>query len=211
MQVQSADEIIQEVRTHVFKQKPWRGEYDESVLTRRASERQEFFDRSFHIILPDNRVRAVEDRLSRRIRAQLLGESDVGGSDASMVNGVGAAATSAWGQGHSIVASARFGESKERPKRPIRPRNPWYLPPNSWHTGAAAGDGVSGDGLGGGEFPYYAQISKPDAKPGSTAEHQLWEEAMKKALDEQRGGLDGGGDHAGNVMADLVRRGQSKR
>merc|ERR1719413_268132 len=75
-EVQSPEAIIQEVKQRVHERKPWRHELDESVLERRRqNERQGRLERGYHIILPDNRVRAMEDQLSKRVRAQLLGES----------------------------------------------------------------------------------------------------------------------------------------
>mmetsp|Transcript_7362 Transcript_7362/g.16108 ORF Transcript_7362/g.16108 Transcript_7362/m.16108 type:complete len:252 (-) Transcript_7362:77-832(-) len=164
-EVQDVQDIIQEVRKLVHTQKPWRGEYDEAVLERRAiSERQEFYDRSFHIILPDNRVRAVEDRLSRRIRAQLLGEPEPSADQAGTL---------------------RFAESGlHSPRRAqARPRAPWYLPAHSWYNRSSSKDVLGADGRRSSELPYYTQIARVEARPGTLADEQIWQDAMKRAAD----------------------------
>eukprot|EP00971_Amphidinium_carterae_P115852 2294692-Amphidinium_carterae.1 len=149
-------------------------------------EREDVIDRSFHIILPDNRVRAVEDRLSRRIRAQLLGEPE------PLPEG---------------TSTLRFSAaSKAVPKRPVKPRNPWYLPAHRWYTGANGGD-VAEDGSGmPGDLSYYVPISRVEAKPGSVADEQVWQDAMKSAVGE-----DDVSTEANERLPDGPEQGSSRR
>mmetsp|Transcript_65838 Transcript_65838/g.122836 ORF Transcript_65838/g.122836 Transcript_65838/m.122836 type:complete len:270 (-) Transcript_65838:81-890(-) len=186
-QVQTTEEIRNEVRKLVHSRKPWRGEYDEAVLEERSHmEREDVIDRSFHIILPDNRVRAVEDRLSRRIRAQLLGEPE------PIPEGT----------------TLRFGASAVAlPKRTQKPRNPWYLPAHKWYSGANGSDVIE-DGSGMmGEFSYYVPISKVEAKPGSLADEQVWQDAMKSAV----AGDDDGSTDANDRLAEGPEQGSPRR
>uniref|UniRef100_A0A7S2NHD1 Uncharacterized protein n=1 Tax=Zooxanthella nutricula TaxID=1333877 RepID=A0A7S2NHD1_9DINO len=76
----------------------------------------------------------MDTQISRRVRAQLLGEEDV-----------------------TETAPQPPARAREdgRPKGPRRVRNPWYLPPETWYSKSAATD--PGEGRGGG-FPYADQI-----------------------------------------------------
>mmetsp|Transcript_63376 Transcript_63376/g.163051 ORF Transcript_63376/g.163051 Transcript_63376/m.163051 type:complete len:266 (+) Transcript_63376:80-877(+) len=127
-EVQSPEDILREVRQRVQDMKPWREELNDSLLEkRRQSDRQAQADRGYLIILPDNRVRAMEDQLSSRVRAQLLGETGAPGP---------------------TQASPRPPE-EAKPKGPRRSRNPWYLPSKSWYKQQRDKDEDEGEG-----FPY---------------------------------------------------------
>jgi hypothetical protein len=110
-EVQSVAEIVDEVTRVVQERKPWRHRLDDSVLNIKHNERQDRLERGFHIILPDNRVRVMEDELSYRVRCSLL---DISPDEA---------------------------EPPPPPRRPERYRskhqrmrsNPWYLKATSWY------------------------------------------------------------------------------
>lgn len=130
-QVQSPEDILIHAEELVHRRRPAWGTLDDSLLVAR----QDFKDRSSggcHIILPDNRVRAMEDQLSQRVRAQLLGE-----------------------QGPEMTPLApkpirRRKEADSRPRAPPKPRTPWYLPAEKWFSKEASGE----DAEKGGGFPY---------------------------------------------------------
>jgi len=148
--VQTPEEIINEVRRSVQARKPWREEIDEEALEeKRKNEKQERVDRGFHIILPDNRVRAMEDQLSRRLRAQLLGEEedDEAAPEVSTAN--------------PQLTAAQRREERARGLRP-KARNPWYLPPKIWYSGKV---GKDPNQISSGGFPYDAQIMGDAAAP----------------------------------------------
>jgi len=146
-EVQSKEDILAEVRQHVQAQKPWREELDDDIFEkRRTSERRERMDRGYLIILPDNRVRAMDTMLSKRVRAQLLDEQE----NTEMTS------PSAWHR--------RPDENK--PRGPRRFRNPWYLPPSSWYSNKAAKDDLEGQG---GSFPYDSQILRGERATGTGA------------------------------------------
>lgn len=134
--VQSAEEIIAEVKRCVQARKPWREEVDEALLMeKRNRERQEGIDGSFQIILPDNGVRSMEDQLSRRLRAQLLGEEDLGPEPPLQAP-------------KQEESKAKAGSRKNR-------RTPWYLHPKVWFSGEMGKDPSEEDSKG---FPYDTQI-----------------------------------------------------
>lgn len=66
--VQEPKQIIQEAKKSVQVRKPWR--IDEAIEVKREPED---VDGGCHIILPNNRVVAVESQLSRRLVDELLG------------------------------------------------------------------------------------------------------------------------------------------
>lgn len=151
-QVQSVEAIIQDVKQRVHERKPWRKELDDEVLERRRqNERQGRLDRGYHIILPDNRVRAMEDQLSRRVRAELLGE-EVPVETATAVP----------------PANTRRAEASKA-KAVRKGGNPWYLPSKSWYSKSATKDGES-QGLG---FPYDSQILKTDGLYATACDNDL--------------------------------------
>merc|ERR1712217_321245 len=134
-EVQPPEAIIQEVKQRVHERKPGRHELDESVLERRRqNDRQGRLDRGYHIILPDNRVRAMEDQLSRRVRAQLLDEDP---------------------EPQPIAPTKKNSQEEELAKKGRRKvRNPWYQPAHTWYCKATKDMGVER----GGGFPYDSQI-----------------------------------------------------
>mmetsp|Transcript_84651 Transcript_84651/g.229729 ORF Transcript_84651/g.229729 Transcript_84651/m.229729 type:complete len:291 (-) Transcript_84651:71-943(-) len=144
-EVQSKDDIIKEVRQHVHAQKPWREHIvDIDFDRRRAHERQERMDRGFLIIMPDNRVRAMDTMISARVRAQIFDDEEEPDLASSSRRGFSARRR-----------KERLAPEDNKPKGPRRPRNPWYLPPSSWHSKQSAKD--MGDGETG-RFPYDTEI-----------------------------------------------------
>jgi len=111
-EIQSPDDIIRDVTQYVESRKPWRTKLDDSVLEKRHNERQDRLERGFHIILPDNRVRLMEDELSYRTRATLL---DMDPEDAP-------------------PPTPPRRPSKSKAKSQKMKQNPWYLKPGSWYA-----------------------------------------------------------------------------
>jgi len=110
-EVQSPDEIIQDVTQYVHARKPWRRKLDDSFLEHKHNERLDRLERGFHIILPDNRVRLMEDELSFRVRCLLL---DVDPEDA-------------------LPPPQPRRPEKSKPKNNKMRQNPWYLKPHGWY------------------------------------------------------------------------------
>jgi len=150
-EVQSPEDILKEVRRAVLDRRPWHREedLDDAFLERRR--RNERGDGGFHIILPDNRVRAVEDQLGSRVRAELLGEDAV--------------------EPVAPPLPRRPGRPEDgRPKGPRRHRNPWYLPATHWYDPEAQKDPNAERG---GGFPYDSQIlSGGEAEPPHVEEQE---------------------------------------
>lgn len=142
-EVQSPEEIIHEVQKRVQERTPWSGSFDDSAMEkRRETERKTRLDHACHILLPDNRVRAMEEQLSRRVRAQLLDEEEPPEPAPQPTH-------------HRTPR----GQKKEtgKPKKKVV-RNPWYLPAKTWYDPKANMD--TSEGAGGG-FPYDSQ-SRPE-------------------------------------------------
>jgi len=149
-EVQSPEDIIREVQKRVQERKPWCGTFDESAMEkRRQTERQGRLDNACHILLPDNRVLAMEEQLSRRVRAQLLDEEEV--------------PEPAPQPAHRTPR----GQKREvpRPKKVVR--NPWYLPAKTWYDSKAHMDKSDG---GGGGFPYDSQTMRTAPEPAREEE-----------------------------------------
>lgn len=169
--VQSVEEIIKEVRRSVQARKPWREEVDEAQLEQqRKSERQVDNDRGYHIILPDNRIRAIEDQLDRRLRAQLLGE-DVGEDQEKELT---KDTQSQSGGRDDAKAKAKAKPAKAaKPQGPKRVRNPWYIDPQIWFSGEV---GKDPNEMSSGGFPYDTLIlgdAAAQAAPPSAEELEL--------------------------------------
>jgi len=123
--VSSPEMVLKDVKKYVRERKPWLQEVDDALLERRRKE--ERADPGCLIILPDNRVRSVDDQLNRRIRAMLLGEE--------------APET-------THTAPKEADKKKEQQRRKIR--NPWYVSPDQWYSEKALmGSDEQDDG-----FPY---------------------------------------------------------
>jgi len=123
--VSSPEMVLKDVKKYVRERKPWLQEVDDALLERRRKE--ERTDPGCLIILPDNRVRSVDDQLNRRIRAMLLGEE--------------APETT-----HTAPKDA--DKKKEQQRRKVR--NPWYVSPDQWFSEKALmGADEADDG-----FPY---------------------------------------------------------
>lgn len=142
--VQSQEEILRTARRCVQEKKPWREEVDDASLERRRQ--TDRIDRGYLIILPDNRVRPMDAQLSRRVRAQLLGEEEVPEVPA--------------------LAAAPRRQEEKKPRGPRRMRNPWYLSPGEWFAKNAATDPGKGEV---GRFPYDQMLrGEAPAKSGAS-------------------------------------------
>lgn len=110
-EVQSPDEIIGDVTQYVHAKKPWRRKLDDSFLEHKHNDRLDRLERGFHIILPDNRVRVMEDELSFRVRCLL---QDVDPEDA-------------------LPPPQPRRPENSKPKNNKMRQNPWYLKPRCWY------------------------------------------------------------------------------
>lgn len=110
--IQSPEEIIQDVTQCVHARKPWRQKLDDSFLDNKHNERLDRLERGFHIILPDNRVRVMEDELSYRVRCTLLDMDP---------------------EEFAPPLQARPPPKSKTRKNRMR-QNPWYLKPHSWYS-----------------------------------------------------------------------------
>jgi len=103
-EVQSPEQILEDVKKSVYSRKPWRQQPDDSLLEQRVR---------CHdwtpIPLPDNRVRLHEEQLSVRARCQLL-NMDLPPPEAPEI--------------------VRKPKAKGINKVP----NPWYLPAKKWYS-----------------------------------------------------------------------------
>lgn len=118
-EVQSIEDIILEAERAVLDRKPWMRDFDDAALERRRQhDRQDRSDRAGYLQLPDNRVPAMEDQLSSRIRAQLLdGEEE-----------------------ELFTPPPALSEEGAR-KRPLKAAvNPWYFHPKKWFDPEAQKD-----------------------------------------------------------------------
>lgn len=157
-EIQSPEDIIQEVKSCVQARKPWRQEVDEEQLeSHRHASKHDRSDGGFHIILPDNRVRAVEDHINRRLRAQLLGEEV---SEALLESALPRAPNKQppWNRRPQLQGQT-----------PRRVRNPWYLPSTIWFTEQV---GVDPFAVGSGGFPYDTRILGKAAAPKQASASQ---------------------------------------
>lgn len=127
-QVQSVEDIIKDARQSVQVRHLQRIELDDAALERRRQSAQEQ-DQSFLIILPDNRVRSIEDHISSRVRALLLEEDE---PEAAPV----------------APKAAKTAASRKA-------RAPWYLPPKTWFSGKV---GIDPNEKASGGFPYDSVI-----------------------------------------------------
>merc|ERR1711908_145503 len=70
--VSSPEEVLRDVKKFVRERRPWLQEVDDALLEKRRGEERAAGGACF-VILPDNRVRCMDDQLDWRIKAQLLG------------------------------------------------------------------------------------------------------------------------------------------
>jgi len=131
------EEVLRDVRRAVLQRHGVNPDEDFDTIGLERNPRSTTLPGGVHIVLPDNRVRAVEDQLSRRVRAELLG--DDAGSELP------------------AKTTPRTKRPQEGRPTPRRPRNPWYLPPSAWHNPEALKDPAA-EPRGG--FPYDSQILK---------------------------------------------------
>jgi hypothetical protein len=102
-EVQSPEQILEEVRQTVQTRKPWRELADDSLL-----EKKSLVDKGAHIPLPDIRVRLMEDELSLRVRCELLDEPI------------------------PPLAPVKKSP-KIKPKETRKVQTPWYIPAKKWY------------------------------------------------------------------------------
>eukprot|EP00929_Paragymnodinium_shiwhaense_P013047 TRINITY_DN120902_c0_g1_i1.p1 TRINITY_DN120902_c0_g1~~TRINITY_DN120902_c0_g1_i1.p1 ORF type:complete len:278 (-),score=71.17 TRINITY_DN120902_c0_g1_i1:127-960(-) len=153
--VQDPEDIIKEAKRSIHARKPWRSEVDDSLLDkRRQTERR--LDRGYHIILPDNRVRSMEEQLSRRVRAQLLGE------DVPLDLGTGSS-------GSGSQSARTRGDDKAKARKTAL-RAPWYLPANEWFNKEAKKKGQEDSSIG---FPYDFAILKTEGLYAKNSSPQM--------------------------------------
>lgn len=107
-EVQTPDDILDEVRYAVQARKPWRELPDDSLL-----EKKSHIDCGRNIPLPDIRVRLIEDELSLRVRCELLNEE------------------------LPPLAHRQLPEKKKSNKGTRKVQNPWYLPAKKWYLPGA--------------------------------------------------------------------------
>jgi len=142
-EVQSPDEIIGDVTQYVHARKPWRRKLDDSFLEHKHNERLDRLERGFHIILPDNRVRVMEDELSYRVRCLLL---DIDPEDAP------------------APPPPRRPE-KSKPKNNKMRQNPWYLKPRSWYDKLSKDNPNRESTEKSNDFPYASTILNVAGEP----------------------------------------------
>jgi len=126
-QPQTVQAIIQDARKRVQDKNPHRREVDDALLEQwRLNDKQDRLERGVQVILPDNRIR-VADQLSAGLRAQLLGEEE---------------------PTEPAPTAPRHPRRPDdgKPKKDYRRvRNPWYLHPTQWYTGADDDQGSDGE------------------------------------------------------------------
>lgn len=108
--ISSPAAILKNVKKIVRERNPHLEEVDDALLERRRKE-----DRAVpgcHVILPDSRVRRVDDQLNRHIRAALLGEDVT----------------------ESVTPAPPRREEETKKEKVKRVRNPWYIHPKDWHS-----------------------------------------------------------------------------
>mmetsp|Transcript_30599 Transcript_30599/g.49205 ORF Transcript_30599/g.49205 Transcript_30599/m.49205 type:complete len:257 (+) Transcript_30599:48-818(+) len=144
--VQEPSEIIQEAKKSVQARKPWRSE-EATKVKRDLEDAVE----GCHIILPDNRVVAVESQLSRRLVDELLGNvpREMKKVLTSQEEEVDFKLPSKPRRRQAPDEVYLGDESKKSPQKKMR--NPWYLPPKVWYSGQMGKDPNEDLGLG---FPY---------------------------------------------------------
>ncbi|CAK8997915.1 unnamed protein product, partial [Durusdinium trenchii] len=122
-------------------------------------------DGGCHIILPDNRVVAVESQLSRRLVDELLGNAP---KLQLMVP-----PERAKSKGDEVY----LGESQKSPRKM---RNPWYLPPKVWYSGEMGKDPNEDLGLG---FPYDTYLGEVRPKRAQEEEPPTFEKDISAFLE----------------------------
>lgn len=145
---QTPQEIIQEAKALLHERF---GVLDDSVLEKQKTEEPPQLDKSSLIVLPDNRVRSMEDRVSDRMRALLLHEEEV----PEELKETAPAAS---------MASRRPSDSKRKAVR-----NPWYIPPTDWYSEKAIQMAAK---EGSEVFPYDAlsEVVEDEPPPGTAIE-----------------------------------------
>lgn len=146
---QTAEEIIEHAKGVVHERKPWRQQVDDSALDKPSTNREDRFNRGYHIMLSDNRVRAMDDHFSRRVRSQLLGEiANEGDAEKKALQ--------------SARTPRKQEPSSEGKAKPHKGGNPWYQHPKTWYTKNSERDNANR----GGGFPYDGLILKTEGVYG---------------------------------------------
>lgn len=118
LHISSPEEVIRDVKKFVRERKPWLMEVDDTLLEKRRAEERSA-EASCFIILPDNRVRCMDDQLDWRIKAQLLGQTNLEAPPEVVAAGAAQAAEKA--------------VEKKVQRRTKKVRNPWYMGPKDWY------------------------------------------------------------------------------
>lgn len=131
--VREVSEILADVRQFVHEQKPWRPPLDDSILEKKVRDKRLEPHDSCLIILPDNRVQNMEDRLSLRVRAELLNEPlpPTGSTDALDDSLSAMPSTNHLGTSKLTSETSNSGAAVRK-----KIRNPWYMNPKDWHNKA---------------------------------------------------------------------------
>jgi len=175
-------EIIQEGRKAIedrrlWLTKPLNDGRDDDILQRRRPGEENHAGSSYYIVLPENGVPAVEAFLSSRVRAELLNEEFAAEQPLQ----------------EPLHSPGRFLEDDSRAKQRTRPRNPWYLPPSAWYSGAAPGspssDGRAGSQLddiaGSGREEDSEDSDSSDDEPGSLSQEEKEESEERRRKKER--------------------------
>lgn len=146
---QKPEEIIADARRVVHERNPRRKEIDDAIFDKPATDRQDHNNRGYHIMLSDNRVRAMDEHFSRRVRQQLLGETvNEGDSEKKPVQ--------------SARTPRKPEQSLGKAAKPSKGVNPWYQHPKTWFSNKADRDNANK----GGGFPYDGLILKTEGVYG---------------------------------------------
>ncbi|CAJ1458116.1 unnamed protein product, partial [Effrenium voratum] len=174
--IQGPEDIIQEAKRSVQARKQC-PEPDDALETK-PWEHQDTADKGYHIILPDNRVVAVENQLSRRLCDELLGNAP---------------------REPKVKEELELREPKPRrrqapdevyitePEEPDRAlggrrkmRNPWYLPPTVWYNGEMGKDPKEQAPLG---FPYDTLLGESRHGPPQDEAPPIGDKDISQLLD----------------------------
>ncbi|CAK8987042.1 Hypothetical protein SCF082_LOCUS808 [Durusdinium trenchii] len=174
--IQAPEEIIEEAKRTVQGRKPWRGGTTDETLLQTKREPEDSADGGCHIILPDNRVVAVESQLSRRLVDELLGNvppERAKSKEDELEFKVPSHGKHRRRQGDEVY----LGESQKSPRKM---RNPWYLPPKVWYSGEMGKDPNEDLGLG---FPYDTYLGEVRPKRAQEEEPPTFEKDISAFLE----------------------------
>jgi len=195
-QVRGVDEILSDVRRFVHEQNPRRPPLDDSLLEKKVRDKRLEPHDSCLIILPDNRVQTMEDRLSLRVRAELLNEPIPGGEDGEEDSPFGMSTANHLG---ASKLTSEVSKSAAPARKKIR--NPWYMDPKDWHNKAASRLVQKTDGL-----PYMpVELAMEFAEDGGHRTH-LASSTSGSGAGRQGVGASGNRDENDNELRPLTQR-----